>query len=165
MTFSEKLIRLRKREGLSQEALAEMLGVSRQAVSRWEQGTALPDGGKLLSCARHFGVSVDWLLDEGQDWEAQRSEAKGMTVHQQGIIRTVSGAVLGAGLFVLLELLVVGSSSNIYVSENGKEFTGVAAFVRYYHVEWLLILGGILVLLGAAGLVWLKLWQWWHQSP
>ena len=47
MTFSEKLIRLRKREGLSQEALAEILGVSRQAVSRWEQGTALPDGGKL----------------------------------------------------------------------------------------------------------------------
>ena len=93
MTFSEKLIRLRKREGLSQEALAEMLG-----VSRWEQGTALPDGGKLLPCARHFGVSVDWLLDEGQGWEAQRSEAKGMTIHQQGVVRTVSGAVLVAGL-------------------------------------------------------------------
>ena len=165
MTFSEKLIRLRKREGLSQEALAEMLGVSRQAVSRWEQRTALPDGGKLLPCARQFGVSVDWLLDEGQGWEVQRSKAKGMTVHQQGIVRTVSGAVLEAGLFVLLELLVVGSSSNIYVSENGKKFTGVAAFVRYYHVEWLPIVGGVLVLLGAAGLVWLKLWQWWHQFP
>ncbi len=68
MTFSEKLIRLRKREGLSQEALAEMLGISRQAVSRWEQGTALPDGEKLLPCARQFGVSVDWLLDEDQGW-------------------------------------------------------------------------------------------------
>ena len=163
MTFSEKLIRLRKREGLSQEALAEILGVSRQAVSRWEQGTALPDGAKLLPCARQFGVSVDWLLDESQGWEAQQSEAKGMNAHQQGIVRTVSGVVLGAGLFVLLELLAVGSSLNIYVRENGKEFTGVAAFVRYYHVEWLLIVGGVLVLLGAAGLVWLKLWQWWHQ--
>lgn len=163
MTFSEKLIRLRKREGLSQEALAETLGVSRQAVSRWEQGTALPDGAKLLPCARYFSVSVDWLLDEGQDWEAQRSEVKGMTAHQQGIVRTVSGVVLGVGLFVLLVLLVVGSSLDISVIENGKDYTGVAAFVRYYHVEWLPIVGGVLVLLGAAGLVWLKLWQWWHQ--
>ena len=46
MTFGEKLTRLRKREGLSQEALAERLGVSRQAVSRWEQNTALPDAAK-----------------------------------------------------------------------------------------------------------------------
>ena len=59
MTFAEKLMRLRKREGLSQEALAEALGVSRQAVSRWEQGTALPDAAKLLPCARLFHVSVE----------------------------------------------------------------------------------------------------------
>jgi len=52
MTFGEKLTGLRKREGLSQEALAEQLGVSRQAVSRWEQGAALPDAAKLLPCAR-----------------------------------------------------------------------------------------------------------------
>ena len=69
MTFGEKLTGLRKREGLSQEALAEQLGVSRQAVSRWEQGTALPDAAKLLPCARLFSVDVEWLLDDAQDWE------------------------------------------------------------------------------------------------
>ena len=63
MTFGEKLTGLRKREGLSQEALAEQLGVSRQAVSRWEQGAALPDAAKLLPCARLFSVDVEWLLD------------------------------------------------------------------------------------------------------
>ena len=61
MTFSEKLIRLRKREGISQEELASYLEVSRQAVSRWEQGTALPDAGNLLKLRQRFGVSVDWL--------------------------------------------------------------------------------------------------------
>ena len=71
MTFAEKLARLRRRDGLSQEALAEQLGVSRQAVSRWEQGTALPDAAKLLPCARLFRVSVDWLLDDSQGWETQ----------------------------------------------------------------------------------------------
>lgn len=164
MTFSEKLTRLRKREGISQEALAEALGVSRQAVSRWEQGTALPDGSKLLPCAKYFGVSVDWLLDEDQGWEAQRREAggKGMNAHQQGIVRTVSGVVMSSGLFVLLMLFAMGSTGYI-VSVDGREYTGVAAFVRYYHIEWLPVVGGVLVLLGAAGLIWLKLWKWWHQ--
>ena len=74
MTFAEKLLRLRRREGLSQEALADALGVSRQAVSRWEQGTALPDGAKLLPCARYFGVSADWMLDEARGWEDQTEQ-------------------------------------------------------------------------------------------
>ena len=167
MTFSEKLIRLRKREGLSQEGLAEILGVSRQAVSRWEQGTTLPDGGKLLPCARHFGVTVDWLLDEEQDWEAQRGESvsRGMNIHQQGIVRTLSGVVLSVGVVVLLTILIEGTSLNIRVSEDGRSYTGIAAFVRYYHVEWLVAVGTALVLLGAAGLIWLKLWRWWHQTP
>lgn len=76
MTFGEKLTGLRKREGLSQEALAEQLGVSRQAVSRWEQGAALPDAAKLLPCARLFSVDVEWLLDEEQDGFRRRSSCR-----------------------------------------------------------------------------------------
>ena len=70
MTFSEKLMRLRKREGRSQEELAAYLEVSRQAVSRWEQGTALPDAGNLRKLRQRFSVSIDWLLTEEQGWEA-----------------------------------------------------------------------------------------------
>ena len=70
MNFSEKLIRLRKREGISQEELASYLEVSRQAVSRWEQGTALPDAGNLWKLRQRFGVSVDWLLEDAKGWEA-----------------------------------------------------------------------------------------------
>lgn len=67
MKLSEKIIRLRKGRGLSQEELAERLGVSRQAVSRWESGTALPDAGNLRQISRLFEVSADYLLDEEQE--------------------------------------------------------------------------------------------------
>lgn len=141
--------------------------MSRQAVSRWEQGTTLPDGGKLLPCARHFGVTVDWLLDEEQDWEAQRGEsvARRMNIHQQDMVRTLSGVVLSVGVVVLLTVLIEGTSLNIRVSEDGRSYTGIAAFVRYYHVEWLAAAGAALVLLEAAGLIWLKLWRRWHRTP
>ena len=64
MKLSEKIVYCRKRAGLSQEALAERLGVSRQAVSKWETGEALPETNKLAALAAELGVSVDWLLSE-----------------------------------------------------------------------------------------------------
>lgn len=64
MTLAEKICVCRKKAGLSQEALAEKLGVSCQAVSRWENGEAVPEVGKLPALAREFGVTVDWLLSE-----------------------------------------------------------------------------------------------------
>ena len=64
MTFSEKLIRLRKREGLSQEALAEILGVSRQAVSRWENGESVPNPETLKQLSALFDTSINHLLGD-----------------------------------------------------------------------------------------------------
>lgn len=64
MTFGEKLIKLRKEKGLSQEALAEKLHTSRQAVSKWENGQGYPETEKLLMIGNIFGVSMDYLLKE-----------------------------------------------------------------------------------------------------
>lgn len=64
MKLNEKIIACRRRAGLSQEALAEQVGVSRQAVSKWECGDAVPEPGKILLLARTFGVTTDWLLDD-----------------------------------------------------------------------------------------------------
>ena len=64
MTFAEKLLKLRKEKGMSQEDLAESLEVSRQAVSRWEMGTAMPDSPNLLKISQLFGVSADYLLHD-----------------------------------------------------------------------------------------------------
>ena len=62
MTIGETIQRLRTKRRLSQEQLAELVGVSRQAVSKWELNAALPDTDKLIPLARALGVSVDELL-------------------------------------------------------------------------------------------------------
>lgn len=64
MRFEEKIVELRKQKGLSQEELAEQLGVSRQAVSRWELGQTLPDIYNLVQLCELFGVSADYLVKE-----------------------------------------------------------------------------------------------------
>ena len=62
MTFGEKLQKLRQRAGMSQDALAEKLGVSRQAVSRWERDETMPETDKVVAIADLFHVTTDHLL-------------------------------------------------------------------------------------------------------
>lgn len=64
MKLCEKIALYRKKNGFSQEELAEKIGVSRQAVSKWETGDALPEITKLKALADTFNVTVDFLLDE-----------------------------------------------------------------------------------------------------
>lgn len=64
MTLSEKLYSLRRKQGLSQEALAEKLDCSRQAISKWENGTTTPDAEMLQKYSELFGVSIDYLVKE-----------------------------------------------------------------------------------------------------
>ena len=62
MTFGEKLQGLRQKAGMSQEALAEKLNVSRQAVSRWERDETMPESDKVVSLADLCDVTTDYLL-------------------------------------------------------------------------------------------------------
>lgn len=62
MELKEKLSRLRKEKGLTQLELAEALNVSRQAVSRWEVGTAVPALDNLVSLSGLYGVPLDYLV-------------------------------------------------------------------------------------------------------
>lgn len=64
MKFHEKLYELRKKAGMTQNDLAEKLNVSRQAVSRWEMGTAMPDVDNLVAMSDLFVVSLDYLLKD-----------------------------------------------------------------------------------------------------
>ena len=72
MILADKIIENRKKNGWSQEELANKLGVSRQSVSKWESAQAVPDLKKILQLSEVFGVSTDYLLkDEVEELPAQ----------------------------------------------------------------------------------------------
>ena len=160
MTFGEKLTRLRKREGLSQEALAEKLGVSRQAVSRWEQSTALPDAAKLLPCAKLFSVNVEWLLDDARNWEDQAQsaepaqETETRAAHGDRRWYIAGGIVTGAGALGLVVMGILSAVFPAVVSEApiGADwvhvYTGLAGFLKLHGVEWLFTLWAAAALAG-----------------
>lgn len=67
MTLGEKLKEARKQAGLSQEQLSEKLGISRSAVAKWETDKGIPDVDNLKLLSRLLGISIDYLLDNGED--------------------------------------------------------------------------------------------------
>ena len=77
MTIGNRIAQKRKERGLSQEALGEQLGVSRQAIYKWESDAALPEIEKLIALSRLFEVPVGWLL--GVEDEPATHETAGPT--------------------------------------------------------------------------------------
>lgn len=70
-TIGERIMNLRQKKGVSQEAFGEMLGVSRQAVSKWETGQAMPDLEKVMAMSEIFGVTTDYLLKGTENAQPQ----------------------------------------------------------------------------------------------
>ena len=85
MIFADKLIDLRKKNGWSQEELAEKLNVSRQAVSKWEGAQSVPDMSRIIQLSELFGVSTDYLLKDSLEQTEPAQES-----HEAGSGRTVS---------------------------------------------------------------------------
>lgn len=90
MILSEKITELRKKSGLSQEALGEKLGVSRQAVSKWELAQAVPELNKVIEMAKVFGVSTDLLLKDELELPAQPPAVSAGPEKQEAPARTVT---------------------------------------------------------------------------
>ncbi|PRR82107.1 helix-turn-helix domain-containing protein [Clostridium vincentii] len=76
MNFSERLRKLRKEKGFSQEELAGRLGISRQAVSKWESGQSNPDTNNLIMLSEVYGISLDFLLKENDEKVERADEIK-----------------------------------------------------------------------------------------
>lgn len=170
MKFGEKLQALRRAKGLSQEQLAEALGVTRQAISKWELNASLPDVEKLLALSEFFAVSTDYLLKESilsptspAAPESAPAPAPEPPDPRPPLNRAViiSGSIM-AGLSAF-GLLVVWILSKVYPAEYAEfsgmdEFptvylNGFAGFVKTHDLTAMTSLCAILLVLGL-GMLW-----------
>lgn len=102
MSMGEKILQLRKSSGLSQEQFASMLGVSRQAISKWETDQSIPDIDKVVSISKVFSITVDELLgNEANSYEAEKFKLQEIVQRNAskrqftlGWITVVSGLIL-----------------------------------------------------------------------
>ena len=98
MTIGQRIAQKRKEQGLSQEALGDQLGISRQAIYKWEADSALPEIDKLIALSRLFGVSVGWLLGvEDPPASSREAAADGeLTEAQLKMVEEIAGRYIAA---------------------------------------------------------------------
>ena len=126
MQFPEKLVRLRKRRGLTQAQAAELVDTSRQAISKWESGTGVPTLENIKALARVYGVSFDTLLDDSRDLEDEAAPspqppAEGPAARQPRPSNKRRLAMAGAAAVLLI--LLAGTVFWIHTAGQGKDST------------------------------------------
>jgi len=122
MTFPQKLKNIRNKLGLSQEQLADKLGVSRQAVTKWESGEGMPDTFNIKALAKLSGHTMDYLLDNNTNDVQQISFAEAVyetfTHFSDFAGRTTKPAFWWYALFYVLVLAVCGVFDFVQITEN-----------------------------------------------
>lgn len=151
--LSEQILKKRKEAGLSQEALAEQLGVSRQAVSKWETGEANPDIAYVMRMCEIFGISSDVLLF-GEERIPETSEVSKNIQEKKSTEKRLYPFILGMLLLVLgiggIAVLGILSALNPWTATVGRYvYEGLLGFVIGTKTGWLLILCILCVFIGA----------------
>ncbi|MDD2431603.1 MAG: helix-turn-helix transcriptional regulator [Firmicutes bacterium] len=172
MTFGEKLQILRKSNGISQEQLASQIGVSRQAISKWELGVSMPDTDNVIEVSKIFGVSIDYLLNveiestqstarQKEIEDAPKKNGQKRTFFVAGIVLASIGALGNLVIWVLSTMIKVHvvrskpillpdglSEKSIYY--GGGEVVGYSykAFISEYRLQAILVILAILLIVG-----------------
>ena len=141
MIFADKLIDLRKKNGWSQEELAEKLNVSRQAVSKWEGAQSIPDMTRIIQLSELFGVSTDYLLKDNLE---QTEAAKGTDLAEDTVpdtpVRTVG---------------MEEANAFLKIKEENSRRVALGVLLCILSPVALILLGGIQSF---------KLWNWTEET-
>ena len=133
MKFGDKLIELRKKNGYSQEELAEKLGVSRQSVSKWESNNTYPETDKIIQIANLFDCSMDDLInDKITDVESSLRKNKNIYNIWDSLLEFITKTInmfshmkFSEGFKCIIEMLIVG----FLLTLLGKFICGVSSTI------------------------------------
>lgn len=100
MSIAKRMKRIRTERGLSQEKLAEQLNVSRQTVSKWENGLAVPSGDNLNQLGKALGVSVDFLLNGERALSALAKEPSVPQPGRRRLPALLAALLLAGGILI-----------------------------------------------------------------
>lgn len=130
MSFGEKLQTLRKAKGISQDQLAIHLNVSRQAISKWELGSSLPEVENIIEISRFFDVSIDYLLkDDLQDKEeAENKVKKTNAALSSSVLLKLSTAFMVIGLLISFSTWYDHQTSEAIVSGMIVQIVGAVLY-------------------------------------
>lgn len=121
MKFNEKIIELRKKEGLSQEELGYKLNVTRQTVSKWELGQTTPEMEKLVEISKIFNITVDELVNESEEVVNENPIIEDQPIEEKPIKNnTVLFLIVGA-LIIVVILILVKFFSGIFMINQIKD--------------------------------------------
>ncbi|MGM9545704.1 MAG: helix-turn-helix domain-containing protein [Vescimonas sp.] len=163
MQFGEKLQALRKARGWSQEELARQINVSRQALSKWESGAAVPDTENVVALSRLFGVTTDYLLlEEGTSVQSAPVIPAGNRKWPGIRVAWLFIFLIGAAGLIALRIWasVTGPYSNGY-----SHLTGLSALNARYNLSWLTLLVQAMFFIGGiATIFYHRLRRLWHED-
>lgn len=166
MNFPEKLQKLRKERGWSQEELASRIAVSRQAVSKWELGTAVPDTDNIVQLSKLFGVTTDYLIKDNLDCDEDipavaRTAANVRKLLIAGIVTLVLGVIIIGVLLTLSQviesyqkvtydhgpMMAMLPDGTTQISDEHRMATtrvpvySFIPFLNTYYLHWVLVIG------------------------
>ena len=140
MELNEKLQELRKQKGLTQEELAEVLFVSRTAISKWESGRGYPNIDSLKAISKFFGVTIDELLSGDELLTIAEEDAK----QKERTIRDLVFGLLDCGMALLLFLPFFGQKADGIIQE--VSLLVLNEIQLYLKITYLAFVGTMIVL-------------------
>ena len=165
MTFGEKLQKLRRESALSQEKLAEQLHVSRQAISKWELGTAAPDTDNIVRLSKFFQVPLEYLMLEDCTDPSQAMGWRTQPEVPQAPEKRPSWWTKGKPIWFvlagfLLEFLTFLFSYDVQARElklYGRCYSDAYEYMLHLPLSLLTILGIVLIVIG--------FWKMYRRTP